>query len=98
MTEEVQLTARQVRQMEVDSYAANIDVYKTLLASLDGNWDADLVHLKDLAPHDAAKQCPLDRIERLAELQQFDQVSALLRTETLEWSKAKAILNVMPAE
>jgi hypothetical protein len=28
--------------MEVDSYKANIAVYTALLATLDGNWDADL--------------------------------------------------------
>lgn len=96
MTEETQLTARQIRQMEVDSYEANIAVYRNLLATLDGNWDADLVHLKDLPAHDAAAQCSLERIERLAELQQYDQVSRLLRTEILECSKAKAILNSLP--
>lgn len=98
MTEETQvpLTAKQIRQMEVDAYAANIAVYTNLLATLDGNWDADLVHLKTLPAHDAAEQCPLDRIERLAKLQQFEQVSRLLRTETLEWTKSKSILDLMP--
>lgn len=96
MTEETQLTARQIRQMEVDSYEANIAVYRTLLDTLDGNWDADLIQFKNLPAHDAAKQCPLDRIERLAALQQYEQVSGLLRTEILECSKAKAILNILP--
>ena len=96
MTEEVQLTPRQLRQMEVDSYEANIAIYRTLLDTLDGNWDADLVHLKDMPAHDAAAQCPLNRVERLAELQQFEQVNRLIRTEILECSKAKAILNALP--
>lgn len=95
MTEETQLTAKQMRQMEVDSYEANIAVYTTLLENLDGNWDADLIHLKDLPAHDAAKQCPLNRIQRLAELQQYEQVSGLLRTEMLECAKSKAILNIL---
>ena len=93
---ETQLTARQLRQMEVDAYETNIAVYKTLLETLDGNWDADLVQFKNMPAHDAAKQCPLDRIERLAALQQYEQVSGLLRTEMLECSKAKAILNILP--
>ena len=96
MTEETQLTARQIRQMEVDAYQANIDAYTALLNTLDGNWDEDLVHLKSLSAHDAAKQCPLNRIERLAALQQYDQVSGLLRTEMLECAKAKTILNILP--
>jgi hypothetical protein len=89
------LTPKEIRQLEVDAYKTNIDVYTALLATLDGNWDADLVHLKDLEPHDAARQCPMDRIERLAELQQFEQVSYLLKTETIEHNKSKAILNIL---
>jgi hypothetical protein len=95
MTEEVQLTNKQVRQMEVDSYKANIAVYTALLATLDGNWDADLVHLKDVPGQEGARQCPMDRLARFAVLQQFEQVSNLLKTETVECAKAEAILNIM---
>lgn len=93
--EEVQLTAKELRLQEVQSYEKNINTYKTLLATLDGNWDADLVHLKDLEPQEAARQCPMDKLERLAILQQFDQVSKLLKTEIVECAKAKAIYNIM---
>jgi hypothetical protein len=90
------LTPKQVRQMEVDSYKANIDIYTALLATLDGNWDSDLIHLKGVEGQEAARQCPMDRLERLAVLQQFEQVTNLLKTETVEHSKAKAILNILP--
>jgi hypothetical protein len=96
MTEQVQLTARQIRQMEVDSYQANIDVYTALLATLDGNWDADLVHLKDIEGQEGARQCPMDRLERFAVLQQYEQISKLLKTETVECAKSRAILNILP--
>jgi hypothetical protein len=95
MTTEVQLTNKQVRQMEVDSYKANIAVYTALLATLDGNWDADLVHLKGVEGQEGARQCPMDRLARFAVLQQFEQVSNLLKTETVECAKAEAILNIM---
>ena len=94
-TEKVQLTTKEVRQLEVAAYQANIDTYTTLLATLDGNWDADLVHLKNLEPQEAARQCPMDRLARLAVLQQFDQVTNLLKTETVECAKAQAILNIL---
>jgi hypothetical protein len=97
MTEQVQLTARQMRQMEVDAYQANIDVYTALLATLDGNWDADLVHLKDIEGQEGARQCPMDRLERFAVLQQYEQISKLLKTETVECAKSRAILNILPA-
>ena len=97
MTEQVQLTAIEARQMEVDSYTANVNNYTMLLATLDGNWDADLVHLKNIEAQEAARQCPMDRLERLAVLQQYDQVTNLLKTEIVERAKASAILAVLQA-
>ena len=90
-----QLTALEVRQAEVDSYSGNVDIYKALLATLDGDWDKDLVHLKDIEAQEAARKCPMDRLERLAVLQQFDQVTNLLKTEIVERAKATAILNII---
>lgn len=89
-----ELTAKQSRQNEVDAYAQNIVIYKKLLATLDGNWDADLIHLKDLEPQTAAKECAMNRLERLAVLQQFEQVTNLLKTEIVEHAKAQAILAI----
>jgi hypothetical protein len=95
MENNVQLTPKQSRQMEVYANSANINVYQKLLATLDGNWDSDLVHLKDVEVQEAARQCPMDRLARLAVLQQFEQTSNLLRTETVERAKAQAILNIL---
>ena len=92
---EPQLTAKEVRQLEVDSYKANIATYKTLLATLDGDWDKDLIHLKGIEGQEAARQCPMDRLDRLAVLQQFDQVTNLLKTEIVECAKAQAILDIL---
>ena len=89
------LTAKQVRQQEVDIYKANIATYTTLLTKLDGEWDADLIHLKGVEAQEAARQCPQDRLLRLAVLQQFDQVTNLLKTEIVECAKAEAILKVI---
>jgi len=94
-TNETQLTPKEARQIEVDSYSANIATYKTLLATLDGNWDADLIHLKDIEAQEAARQCPMDKLARLAVLQQFDQVTNLLKTEIVECAKAQAILDIL---
>jgi len=95
MTEEIQLTPLEARQMEVDSYSANIVNYNALLATLDGDWDTDLAHLKGVESQEAARQCPMDRLQRLAVLQQFDQVTNLLKTEIVERAKAAAILNIL---
>jgi len=90
-----ELTAKEIRQREVDAYTANVNTYKALLATLDGDWDDDLIHLKEVEAQEAARQCPFNRLERLAVLQQFEQVSKLLKTEIVERAKAQAILNVI---
>lgn len=95
MENNTQPTVKEIRQMEVDSYSSNINIYKKLLATLDGNWDADLVHLKGLEAQEAARQCPMDRLARLAVLQQFEQVNSLLKTEIVECAKAQAILEIL---
>ena len=93
MQEETQLSPIQVREMEVESYSNNIKNYENILSSINGEWDKDLVHLKDLENHDAARQCEMDRLERLGELQLFRQVTNLLKTEKVERQKALIILN-----
>ena len=94
-TDEITITPIEARQSEIDSYGLNIAMYRALLATLDGNWDADLVHLKDVEVQEAARQCPMDKLQRLAVLQQHDQVTNLLKTEIVEQAKAQAIFNVM---
>lgn len=91
------LTAIQLRQMEVDAYTQNIAVYQQILSTIDGNWDEDLLPYKHLEGQEAAKACPFDRIERLSELQHFEQISKLIKTEIFERSKSQAILNALIA-
>jgi hypothetical protein len=93
MTEETEPTAIQVRQMEVDAYTTNINNYTNILSTLNGVWDNDLLHLKNIESQEASRQCPMDRLERLAELQLHDQLENLLKTEIVERFKAQTILN-----
>jgi hypothetical protein len=93
MTQEIEPTAIQVRQMEVDAYTTNINNYTNILSTLNGVWDNDLLHLKNVESQEASRQCPMDRLERLAELQLHDQLENLLKTETVERFKAQTILN-----
>lgn len=90
-----ELTPLEARQLEVENYALNIAKYKSILETLDGNWDEDLIQFENMDPHDAARQCSLERLDRLAELQLHKQIGNLLRTETVEHFKARAILNTM---
>jgi len=83
------------RQREVDAYDTNIANYGKMLETLNGDWDDDLVHLKGIESQEAARQCPMDRLERLAELQLHNQLLNLLKTERVERFKAQAILDVL---
>ena len=91
--QENQLTPIQARQAEVNAYAANIVNYENILSSINGDWDEDLVQFKGLDMQEAARQCSMDRLERLGELQLHDQVTNLLKTEIVERFKAQTILN-----
>jgi hypothetical protein len=91
--ETVQPTPMEARQAEVNAYAVNIVNYENILATINGEWDKDLAHLKDVEIQSAARQCPMDRIVRLGELQLHDQVKNLLKTEIVEKTKAQLILN-----
>lgn len=97
MTEEKTplMIAIEARQAEVDSYTANVVLYTTILKNLNGTWDADLIQFKGMDAQEAARQCSFERLERLAELQHYDQVSNLLKTETVERFKAQSILNTL---
>jgi hypothetical protein len=91
--QENQPTPIEARQAEVNAYAANIVNYENILSSIDGDWDDDLVQFKGMDMQEAARQCSMERLERLGELQLHDQVTNLLKTEIVERFKAQTILN-----
>jgi len=91
--ETVQLTPIEVRQAEVNAYESNIENYENILRTINGEWDEDLAHLKNLESQEASRQCSMERLERLAELQLHDQVKNLLKTEIVEKTKSQIILN-----
>jgi hypothetical protein len=91
------LTAIQLRQMEVDAYTQNIAVYEHILSTINGTWDEDLLPFKHLEGQESAKACPFDRVERLAELQHYENISKLIKTEMFERVKSKAILDALVA-
>jgi hypothetical protein len=91
--ETVQPTPIESRQAEVDAYATNIANYENILSTINGEWDTDLAHLKNVEAQEAARQCSMERLQRLAELQLHGQVKNLLKTEIVERAKAQIILN-----
>jgi hypothetical protein len=95
----VELTPLEARQQEVDQYTANIAMYTTILGTLPTEWPERLVSYKGSTDKhkDIATVDDLADVELLAKLWQADDCKAAIRTETLERTKAAAILAVMSA-
>lgn len=98
MTEETQVTPLQARIAEVAQYEANIALYKTILETLPTEWPERLMqHRGATNQHEAITGVDSDDIELLSKLWYADECTKLIKTETLELTKARAILQVMQA-
>lgn len=97
MTIENQPTEKEMRQLEVATYQANIERFKTIYATLPKEWPAHLVKHRDAENHhdEITKVENVDDIELVSKLWYADQCAKFIRTETVEMVKAKAILDAM---
>ena len=98
MTEETQVTPLQARIAEVAQYEANIALYKTILETLPTEWPERLLQYKSAKnQHDIIAGVAEVDVELLSQLWYADECAKAIKTETLELTKSKAILNVMQA-
>jgi hypothetical protein len=96
MTEETQMTPLQSRIAEVAQYEKNIDLYKTILKTLPTEWPARLLeHKGSKNQHEVIGNVSSEDVELLAQLWYADECIKAIKTETLEMTKAKSILNVL---
>ena len=97
MENETQLTPLQAREAEVAQYEANIVLYTTILAGLPTEWPERLLQYRDAADkHKAAGEvADLDDVSLLSQLWYADQCYRAIRSETVEKTKAEAILNTL---
>ena len=97
MTEEIQLTPLEARIAEVAQYEANIVMYTELKASLPTVWPEHLIEYRNEKDQHlaAGKIDNLSDVELLAKLWYADECDAAIRSETVELTKAKAILGIM---
>lgn len=88
-----------LREAEVAQYDANIALYKSIYANLPKEWPARLEAFKGRRDHQeaVAEVDDLDDVELLAKLLYMEQVKAAIRAETLERTKAAAILAALKA-
>jgi hypothetical protein len=98
MTEETQVTPLQARIAEVAQYEANIALYKTILKTLPTEWPERLLQYKGAKnQHDTIAGIDSADIELLSKLWYADECTKAVKTETLELTKSKAVLNVLQA-
>ena len=95
-----QPTPLETRRAEVAQYEANIALYQTILASLPTEWPSHLEKYRGSKDehNDIASVEDLSDVELLGKLWYADRVKKAIRTETIEKTKAKAILDVLEAQ
>ncbi len=98
MTEQEQVTPLQARIAEVAQYEANIVLYQTILQTLPTEWPESLVqHRGATNQHDAIAAVDIADVELLSRLWYADECLKAIKTETLELTKSRSILNVLQA-
>jgi hypothetical protein len=98
MTEETQVTPLQARVVEVAQYEANIALYQTILQTLPTEWPERLLQYKGAKnQHDTIAGVASADVELLAKLWYADECAKAIKTETLELTKSRAVLDVMQA-
>ena len=96
MTETTQMTPLQERIAEVEQYQKNIDLYETILKTLPTVWPERLVeHRGSKNQHEVIVNVSTEDVQLLAQLWYADECVNAIKTETLEMTKAKSILNVL---
>lgn len=93
------MTPLQARQSEVAQYEANIAMYTAIIATLPTEWPTRLLDYRNSSDKHAAIASvhDMEDVELLSNLWYADQCYSAIRSETVEMSKAKAILNVLQA-
>lgn len=91
---ETQPTAIELREQEVAQYEANIAMYESILAGLPKEWPAHLLQYRDATDkHKTASEISnLDDVSLLSQLWYADDCYKAIRSETVEKTKAQAIL------
>jgi hypothetical protein len=99
MEEQQALDPVDSRRNEIAQYDANIAMYHAIVAQLPNEWPADLEQYRNPKnQHKALRDVPADKVQQVAELWYADDVKQAIKTETLERTKAAAILAALEAQ
>ena len=88
----------EARRDEIAQYDANIVMYQAIASQLPDKWPAALEQYRNPKnQHKALRDVPADKVQQVAELWYADDVAQAIKTETLERTKAAAILAALEA-
>jgi hypothetical protein len=88
-----------LRIAEIAQYDANIAMYQAIAQQLPNVWPAELEQYRNPKnQHKALRDVPADKVQQVAELWYADDVAQAIKTETLERTKAAAILAALEAQ
>lgn len=85
------------REREVYHYQVNIDNYTAILSALPAELPEELQQFANINPEQIADQVPAEHIVTVSNYFQRKKIDRLLKTEIIEQSKAKQVLDVMVA-
>jgi len=80
-----------MRIQEIYDYDANIANYRKILENLPTEYPARLEGLKGMDQITALQNCPIDDIELLSKLHQYERINFIIRTEIAERTKAESV-------
>ena len=87
------------REREVHQYQINIDNYNQMLTALPtGEVPADIAQYLNTQPDDLPIDMDIDDVMLISQYQYRDRLKKLLRTENIEQSKARAVLESLKAQ
>lgn len=87
------------REREVHQYQINIDNYTTMLAALpQGEPPAEILQYMSTKTEELPFNVPLETVQIISDYQYRDRISYLIRTELIEQSKAKRVLDALKAQ
>jgi hypothetical protein len=87
------------REREVHQYQINIDNYTTMLAALpQGEPPAEILQYMSTKTEELPFSVSLEVMQQIADYQYRDRISYLVRTELIEQSKAKRVLDALKAQ
>ena len=100
MPETTSLTPLEARRAEVAQYEQNIKLYEAILANLPTEFPEKLLRFKGAKnQHEAIAEIEdLVDVELLSKLWYADECRKAIKTEMIEMTKSKSILEILEAE